>query len=349
MKCNSINLTNFKPIMKRLFLLSSILVSSLASSAYAKDLETDRELDDKWAFSATIENDIFANDDSNYTNGVRFSWLSPETTTPHWIERFADASPFFNELGNKRISYSFGQNMYTPENIITPTVIFDERPYAGWLYGSAGLISDTGEELERLELTLGIVGPSSLAEQTQAVVHHAIGAKVPRGWDNQLKDEPGFILAYEKAWKNYLDFGFLGLGMDATPKAGFALGNVSTYGSTGVTFRLGRDLPSDYGPPKISPRISGSEYFVPTKTLGFYLFADFEGRAVGRDVFLDGNTFRDSHHVDKEILVGDAQVGAAMTLGNYRLAYTQVFRTKEFETQRSNGEDFGALTLSVKF
>lgn len=335
--------------MKGIYLTTAVLITFLSTASYAKDLEKDRILDDKWAFSVTWENDYFAKSDDNYTNGVRFSWLSPETTTPHWIEKVADASPFFNELGNKRISYSLGQNMYTPEDILTPTLLPNERPYAGWLYGSTGLISDTGEVLERMELTIGMVGPSSLAEQTQEIVHKGVGVAVPWGWDNQLKDEPGIILAYEKAWKNYLDFGFFGLGMDATPKMGFALGNVSTYGSTGVTFRLGRDLPADYGPPKISPRISGSEYFVPTKSLGFYVFADFEGRAVARDIFLDGNTFRESHHVEKEILVGDAQVGAAMTFGDYRLAYTQVYRTKEFKTQRSDGENFGALTLSLRF
>src|SRR5690606_31182339 len=108
------------------------------------------------------------------------------------------------------------------------TVVPNERPYAGWLYTSSGLISDTGSILERMEITLGVVGPSSLAKQTQREIHKARGFDVPRGWNNQLRNEPGIILSYEKAWKNYLGFGLLDYGMDFTPKAGLMLGNIYT-------------------------------------------------------------------------------------------------------------------------
>jgi len=36
-----------------------------------------------------------------------------------------------------------------------------------------------------------------------------------------------------------------------------------------------------------------------------YLFAFVDGRAVGRDIFLDGNTFTDSHSVTRKTFVGD--------------------------------------------
>lgn len=335
--------------MKRIFIAVSLIFVSFEVKANDEYLEDTRMVDDKWIFSVSWENDFFADDDDNYTNGVRFSWLSPETTTPHWLERIANASPFFDVMGKKRISYSLGQSMYTPESTVSTQLVRDQRPYAGWLYGSAGLISDTGDKLERLEVSVGVVGPSSLAYQTQREIHKARGIEVPRGWDNQLKDEPGFILSYENSWKNYADFGLLGLGADFVPKAGFALGNVHTNASIGATFRLGRDLPADYGPPKIRPRLPGSDYFVPSKDFGWYIFTDIEGRAVARNIFLDGNTWKDSHSVDKRHFVADAQAGIAFTFGNYRLAYTHTYRTKEFREQTDDIESFGALTLSIRY
>lgn len=66
--------------------------------------------------------------------------------------------------------------------------------------------------------------------------------------------------------------------------------------------RLGQRLPLDYGPPRIQPSLPGSGFFVPPQDrFGWYLFAGVEGRAVARNIFLDGNTFRDSRSVDKEL------------------------------------------------
>src|SRR3546814_8870959 len=104
------------------------------------------------------------------------------------------------------------------------------------------------------------------------------------------------------------------LGVDVTPHLGAALGNVYTYGAGGLTLRFGEDLPDDYGPPRIRPALPGSDYFRPTDDFGWYFFAGAEGRIVARNIFLDGNTFKDSHSVDKRPLVADLQAGIAVNL-----------------------------------
>jgi lipid A 3-O-deacylase len=51
----------------------------------------------------------------------------------------------------------------------------------------------------------------------------------------------------------------------------------------------------------------GAAYFqTPKGGFGWCLFASFEGRAVARNIFLDGNTFTDSHSIDKKTFVGYA-------------------------------------------
>lgn len=81
---------------------------------------------------------------------------------------------------------------------------------------------------------------------------------------------------------------------------------------------------------------------------GWYAFAGIEGRAVARNIFLDGNTFADSRSVDKEPLVGDLQFGIVLDWSDVRLSYTHVYRTREFRTQESS-DDFGAFSVSAKF
>ena len=298
--------------------------------------------------SLMFENDLFYDTDRNYTNGVRASWLSGPDSTPAWALDAARWFPLFPDGGTVRTNYAIGQNMYTPDDIALTNPPLDDRPYAGWLYGSIGLIAETGRRLDQLELTLGVVGPASLAEQTQTIVHEITGSQEPRGWDTQLKNEPGVVLTYQRSWRGFVSESVSGFGFDATPHAGGALGNVFTYANAGLTLRFGRRLPLDYGPPRIQPSLPGSGFFVPQDGFGWYLFAGIEGRAVARNIFLDGNTFRDSRSVDKEPLVGDLQFGIALTWRNLRLSYTHVLRTREFETQ-DEADDFGAFSLSMRF
>lgn len=323
-----------------------LLIISLASSRSLPVLASEQT--EIGILSLVLENDIFYDTDRNYTNGVRAAWLSAAEQAPEWALRAGLLFPLFPGDSTVRTGYAIGQNMYTPEDIEIPDPPFDDQPYAGWLYGSIGLIAETGQRLDQLGLTLGIVGPASLAEQTQKLIHEITGSPKPRGWDTQLKNEPGVILSYQRSWRRFIEETSLGNTFDVTPHAGGAIGNVFTYANAGFTLRYGRRLPHDYGPPRIQPSLPGSGFFVPQDRFGWYLFAGVEGRAVARNIFLDGNTFRNSRSVDKEPLVGDLQFGFALTWSDVRLSYTHVLRTPEFKTQGDTSE-FGAVSLSIRF
>ncbi len=330
-------------------LLLSIPSYANAQEAEEETIEVVRTKEDtKGIFSATFENDFFVGEDDGYTNGFRFSYLSPEKRPPWPIRNIAHQLPFFPEEGHKRYSLAFGQTMYAPGNLNSRTLIRDDRPYAGFLFGSIGMLNDTGKRLDNLQLTLGVVGPASGAEETQKFIHSAIDDTNPQGWNNQLENEPGFILTYERKWRSMYELSPFGWAIDATPHMGMSLGNIDTHATTGVMFRIGQDLPSDYGPPLLRPNLPGSDFFIPTQTFGWYFFAGVDGRAVARNIFLDGNTWRDSHSVDKKYFVGGLQAGIAMTYENTRIAYTYVMRSKEFHGQE-DADTFGAITLSYRF
>lgn len=329
------------------------LMASLAGAgmAHAQQRTTsdEREVaDDKGIFNVVWENDIFGGTDQNYTNGIRFAWLSPETQTPDWARWAADNLLPFGGAGNRRLSIALGQSMFTPDDASSYAPIPNDRPYAGWLYGTVGVITDDGHTLENVALTLGMVGPAAMAEPVQDVVHDLTDSPHFNGWGNQLHNEPGLVLSYERKWRALFTTSAFGPGLDLSPHVGVNLGNINTDASLGATVRMGYDLPADYGPPRIRPSLPGSDFFIPTDDLGGYLFAGIEGRAVARNIFLDGNTFRDSASVDKEHIVGSVQCGAALTWRQARLSYTHVFMTKEFKTQDDPAQ-FGVVTISYRF
>ena len=311
--------------------------------------------------SVVVENDKFGalsqkkQTDRNFTNGIRLNWISEERATPEWGKQLAGWIPFFPAAGTTRVGYALGQNMYTPEDISKRELQPRDRPYSGWTYIGAAITSsnEIGDHatLDTLEINLGMVGPQSYAAETQREYHRLINAPLPKGWDNQLKNEPGAVLFYERKWRNIARSPVLpGIEADFSPHAGGSIGNVFTYGGAGVVFRVGHNLNTDYGPPLIRPGLAGSMHFDTTREEPFavYGFAGFEGRAVARDITLDGNSFARSHSVDRRPLVGDIQMGFAAVYAPVRFAFTYVIRTREFEEQR-NADRFGALSLSVKF
>ncbi len=295
------------------------------------------------------ENDLFAGEDRYYTNGVRATWISPDDRIPGWVQSGADLVPFFDQLGSRKLSYSLGQNMYTPKDITDPNPPEDDRPYAGWLYFAVGLASETSERVDRLQLSLGVVGPASLADKTQAEIHRFMDSDRPEAWNTQLRNEPTLMVSYERQWRSFVGMGDEGWAWDLTPSAGGAVGNVFTQVNVGLTLRAGRHLPMDWGPPRIQPTLPGSGVFRPRAGFGWYFFVSADGRAVARDIFLDGNSFRSSRSVDKEPLVGEIQVGAAANITRrVRVSYTHVFSTREFKTQEE-AQEFGTMALSVLF
>jgi len=303
--------------------------------------------EDNGTFSLVAENDIF-HSDRYYTNGIRASWLSAPNGGNSLARQAAKFFPLFPEEYTVRTTYSFGQSMYTPTSITQENPPEGDRPYAGWLYGSVGLIAEDGRRLDQLELTAGIVGPASLAEETQKTVHKIIGSDDPKGWHNQLKNEPGLILMYQRSWRKLAEKSVFGMPVDFTPHIGGAAGNIFTYANTGFMVRYGQQPDLDYGPPRIQPSMPGSGFFVPEDRFRWYVFTGLDGRAVARNIFIDGNTFCDSVSADKKPFVMDVQFGAVMSWKKYRFGYTQVMRSREFEGQGSRYQSFGAISFSAQ-
>jgi len=303
-------------------------------------------------WSIQFENDLWGSgDDRFYSHGSELSYLSLDDP-PDWLLDLGRQVPFFRMGDANALQYSFGQKIFTPQNTQTRQLVTDDRPYAGWLYVSAKLLSryETAPHYQVgnvLGVTLGLVGPSSLAGDIQNGYHDLIGVNRANGWDNQLKDEPGLLLTYTRKWQYFHDLPG-GLEFETSPHLVGALGNIYTYAGGGMMLRIGQGLQNDIAPPNIRPGFPGIPYFYPGDRLSWYLFAGIEGRAVARNIFLDGNTFRDSHRVDREPLVADLQFGVAFHIHGIRIALSNIWRSREFEGQ-AEPVQFGAVNISFPF
>jgi hypothetical protein len=297
-----------------------------------------------------FENDYFGNTDQHFSQGARAGLLMPAGLAPDWVKDTMSRLPWVDAGTSKHLVFSLGQSIFTPDDLKRSDLITNDRPYAGWLYGGVGLTWVDDTAFDSLELDIGIVGPHSYAEDIQTTWHEWFNFQRPEGWAHQLRDEPGLLLTYEHKWRKFKKFSTFGFDGDVTPHVGASLGNVLTQVAAGLTVRIGSDLKRnfDYGPPRIRPSLPGSDYFENAGGWSWYVFAGIEGRGVLRNIFLDGNSFRDSHSVDKKLFVGDIQAGLAVIIGSVRLAYTHILRSKEFDEQ-DDTDQFGALSLSVKF
>jgi hypothetical protein len=258
---------------------------------------------------------------------------------PRWLRRFSEWLPAAGlHPAAHKFSLEIGQEIFTPELLSTSELVSNDRPYAGWLYVGTGLRRrgpglGARPAMETIRLDLGIVGPSALAQETQAIAHE----KDPKGWENQLDDEFGVALRYEQRYL-FAARGASGWGADFIPAAHFSLGNIDTHFGLSVLARSGINVPNEFEAPATR---------TPARW-GAYLFVSADGRVVGRNIFLDGNTFEDSHHVDKETLVADLRAGLVLVLKRVELVAALDWRSPEFEEQSSR-DAFGSATVRYKF
>ena len=313
-------------------------------------------------FSLYFENDLFGNTDKGYTNGIKLSWVSEDLaeyaksgSLPKWSLPYVRKIPFINQPELQRnITLSLGQSMYTPEDIECKELIKDDRPYAGWTYFGVAFHSKNYSFLNSLEIQMGIVGPESFAEQTQKSAHRMLDSKRANGWKHQLKNELGLAVIYDRKTR-ILSANSRGIGIDAIAHAGGSIGNVYTFADTGMEIRYGLNIPSDFGTSLIrpagesnapinarDPRITCANDF------SLYMFTMINGYVMLRNIFLDGNTFTDSHSVDKKYFVGEIGTGIGVVYRRYKLSYAHILRTKEFNHQDSC-QVFGSITFSFTY
>ena len=314
-----------------------------------------------YRFQLLIENDgsfLKPNEleDRHYTNGSALDFAAKSDT----LQDFVDGLGLAN-TGTAAGVFA-AHEIYTPEDLSREDPDPDDRPYAGYLYGGVYAQRESegfaGDWLDHLQLNLGVVGPSSLAQEVQDYIHENFSGEDPMGWDAQLGDELAANLVYRRVLR--IDAAELDLptanadGWNAQllPYGEVRVGTTHRDATAGGLFRLGYKLPDDFGPAQVRDpgSFTGSG---PQRGWSFYGFAGAAARYVEWNTFLQGNYERDpSPAVEPEPFLGIFRGGFAVAYTGNRfaaeIAYAQTYRTREFRGQ-NDADAIGQIAATVSW
>ncbi len=312
-----------------------------------------------------LENDVWLDQDDGYTNGLFLGWVSPpleEKSKSSWL-RFLyrlntrllgsesriespDNGRGQEASGQRWAAMSIAQGMFTPADLTREDIISDDRPYAGLLLASLTFVRNSGRTQTSWGGGLGVVGPLSLAEATQKWLHRTYGWTEPRGWPNQLKNEPVVDIWVSRFW-TVLGSEEQEKGWYPALKAGLGgqLGNLMTGLEAMLDFRFGLNVQP--GQEVLLPApLFNSIPLTGVKRTSIYAFCQVTGRALARNLLIEGNTFVSSHGQSLRHFYGQLTSGLTYESQQAALSFYAAIRTKEFKGQKYFDPYFG-LSLSL--
>lgn len=300
-----------------------------------------------------IENDSFGSSDSQYTNGIKFGIGAPLRTLNEIFRPLSKSTLdlFSDPDADYHLGFFAGQNLYTPRDITIAAPQPLDRPWAAWLYLGGVAQRVQANRLDTVELDLGWIGPPALGKPVQTQWHRLVDAPKPRGWSNQLRSEPGFLLSYlhKRRIGNRN-------GIELVPHAGVTVGTVMTLARTGGIVRVGHNM-TGFGADSIEP---GGAMLKNTRrehegagrgAYEWFVFAGADYRLVAHNIFLDGNVFRSGPSVDRRVAVHDFMLGASARIESLRLSVTHITRSEEFTTAAGGGgkQQFYSVNIGFEF
>lgn len=313
--------------MRNLLLIFLLLPAARADNAWEGQ-----------SLSFALDNDALAGNDRHYTAGTSILYLSRDDAMFDWTRSLSRALPALGfEIEGEKWGVEVGQQIYTPDDLDASGLVRDDRPYAAWLYARAGLQrrgSSFGGSLamDWLGLDLGVIGPEALGEFTQNIFH----GDPPNGWEHQLETEVTANLRYLR--RQLFEFRQADWRLHLIPFLDASAGTADTHLGGGLRIRGGYNVPNEF-------EVPGHET---EPGWGAYLFTAVEGRWVIRNIFLDGSTFRSSHHVDKEPLIGNFSFGAGLVFSRLEILLSHTLLSHEFEAQNTD-DSFSSLAVVFKF
>jgi lipid A 3-O-deacylase len=348
------------------FLMSAVLLTGALHAGVvstAKPWKPVGPENGTWRFE--FDNDIFFNSDNGFTAGMALQLHSAAATD--W-SRLVRVPGFVRHLGRAflkparvgevcRFGMAVGQVVQTPDDLIRRDLIVEDVPYAGALTLQASwyVYSDVG--FRGFELTTGVTGPLSLAEGAQKGFHRMIDCVVPQGWDNQLASEAVLNVSVARKRKFWRGGSRSGLSGDAGISGTVALGNLFTHASAALELRGGLNMPGGfvYVPDPIGFDMHHVAVLRQARPSAASLYASLvvRGTALARTFFLDGNTFCDSHRVDRKYLIGQIAAGLHFVYGHIGLSLNAVSTTPVVDTRKATAaearEQFGSIEIEWRF
>jgi len=296
---------------------------------------------------------LFVGDDDGYTNGMgitfgRGPFMEFNTDNlPNWLHWLTE-DLYVSTMKNKHrgVAHTFFQLIQTPEDLSRSKLIVNDVPYAGLLAWKGTLYAWDDNVADQFSLYLGAAGPISMAEQAQKLVHSLVGDDDPRGWGNQIENEPVFKIEAQRIWNLHrIDVGNRQLDLLGLWSAG--IGNLESATRAGLAIRWGSGLQHSFPAfGLLADRQVNPLSMAPQDD--FYLFFGVRAGVVFNSILIDGNTFKDSHSVPLDHNQNQVSAGAVWNFERVAFVF-QIASISSGTTIINKREKFGALSVTYRY
>ncbi len=317
---------------RKLFcLFLAICISHSAFSQKIDNTASFRNINNDGYFRFNYDNDLFANQDHDYTQGFSFELVS----------KSLEKNPLNNLLvtpNSSSIKYGLAleHNVFTPTNISDTTINYSDRPFTAGIMLRSFAISTNLDTKSRLNssFSIGVMGPLAFGKQMQTAIHKAIDGVAPNGWRNQLKNDVivNYELSYEKQLFRYRNL------FAIQPRISVRAGTLYTGADLALPITLGI----------INSPFSGDDE---NKFL-VYLYSQPSVSVIGYDATFQGGVFSRDNLVtvptsQMERITAQYQYGLIIQTGALYLEYGYTLQTRQISTGAP--AKFGGFKLGFKF
>jgi len=300
-------------------------------SLYAQDSLYSHRIGVNW------QNDLFLKLDRDFTNGVDISYMRSL--------RNGFKIPVVKKKGVKLAlpygyqEFSLVQHIFTPENLGTDEIIYEDRPYAGYLLLRVKDLgySKSNEYVITSSWDIGVLGPAAYGGNVQDFIHDNTPSPAPEGWDNQIQNDLvlNYNFGFEKALSNQKSI------LITVPSL-MRLGTLYTDLTTGVKVRCGKFQNYFESPNNFSKR----------DKVQVYMEVQASAQLVAYNATLQGGVFsKENEHVidsnDLERLRLSGMVSLSASFKKMMMSIGTHFNTKSYSF--GEGHRYGFIVLSYSF
>lgn len=319
--------------MKYKIFLASFFLSILATSVKAQTPGYKTE------FGFRSDNDAYLayGQDRYYTNGLFITF------------RHAADQSKSNSKVNKRIwEIDAGQKMYNPISGYISDVSKVDRPFAGYLYAGGNINwLYSNESNLKVGMEMGTIGPSSLGEKGQVLLHDLVGFYEIKGWESQVNDELGLNAKIE--YNRLLHRG-TSMKHDFTLTSKARLGNTFTGAGVGLLFRSGR-INQLFNSASTASNLYHNSKTQPLNEREFFFYAEPALSYVAYDATTEGGFFNDDKGpvtFDVKPLVFSQQLGVVYATKRWTADFSVFFKSKEIKSN-AKAHQYGSAALYYRF
>jgi len=252
------------------------------------------------------------------------------------------------KLFNKIIEIRIGQKIYNPFQAYVPWQERVDSPFAGYLYMETGISRFyKNESMFKTDLQIGILGPSSGAEEVQSFYHRVFNLYGVEGWEYQIHDALGINLnlSYLKSVRY-----FFNRQMDLSFYSSLKAGTVNTELTAGFLTRASiYSLQPIYNSNCTGSSIGKDPEFSYEKELFLY----FRPRLsyVFYDAAVQGGLFSDSSPVTYDVrpLRLNLELGISGSYKNLNAGYSVIFQTKGAKNDLIKSHVYASIFMGYRF